>query len=349
MQECTATCMSVRSCVAATIVLLTGLAGCADPPDTPPSLFEVSLEEWGKFEAPIWVGDSPQGIVVGEQAGSLRLQDGTVILDLHDLVGSGGERGLLGVAFVGDDILVHHSDLQGNTVVAVYEPARRELFHLEQPYSNHNGGALLVGPDDRIYLGLGDGGDGGDPHGNGQNPATQLGSILRFDWDGELIPAADNPYDNGVWLYGVRNPWRFHFDAEGGLWVADVGQGKTEEDTYLPAGEASGANLGWNAFEGSQEFAKAVPDTVFPIIEYDHRGGRCSITGGVVVREGALAGQYLYGDWCSGTLWSYHDGASTVLLETDLRIVHIAETADGILIADHRGGVMRLTELALTA
>jgi glucose/arabinose dehydrogenase len=197
--------------------------------------------------------------------------------------------------------------------------SRRSILSVEQPYPNHNGGEIEFGPDGYFYIGLGDGGDAGDPEGNGQNTEVLLGKILRIDplnpGNGQeySIPS-DNPFADGdggapeVWLYGARNPWRFSFDAEtDDLWVADVGQNEWEEIDLLPAadGGGKGANLGWDRMEGTHSFEGDEPDDdVLPVYEYSHDDG-CSVTGGVVYRGSAvpeLAGAYLFSDFCQGTL-----------------------------------------------
>jgi glucose/arabinose dehydrogenase len=195
------------------------------------------------------------------------------------------------------------------------------VLAVDQPFANHNGGDVEFGPDGYLYFGLGDGGSAGDPEGNGQDPSTLLGSMLRIDPQGTLdgdepyaIPG-DNPFADGdagepeVWLYGLRNPWRFSFDpATDDLWIADVGQNAWEEINRLPAadGGGRGANLGWNELEGTHSFEGVNPDDgVLPVFEYPHDDGGCSVTGGVVYRGNAiagLAGAYLFGDLCNPTL-----------------------------------------------
>ena len=197
----------------------------------------------------------------------------------------------------------------------------RTVMVVEQPYDNHNGGDLAFGPDGMLYIGLGDGGAGGDPERRGLNLAELLGKMLRIDPatpSGDLaytIPA-DNPFvgtdgaRGEIWSIGLRNPWRYSFDPEtGDLWIADVGQGSIEEINVAPAtdgiGAGKGSNFGWSAYEGSQPFNDDVTaeNHSGPIFEYDHSGGRCSISGGVRARgEGAgpLAGWYVYADYCTG-------------------------------------------------
>ena len=187
------------------------------------------------------------------------------------------------------------------------------LLQVEQPYPNHNGGALAFGPDGYLYIALGDGGSANDPQGNGQNLDTLLGKILRIDVSGDpyLIPA-DNPYANGggrpeIWASGLRNPWRISFDQlRGDLYIADVGQGTWEEIDVYPVAAPGGLNFGWDYREGAHEFEGTPPDGLAlaePVAEYSHAEGGCSVTGGYVYRGSALPewqGVYLYGDFCTG-------------------------------------------------
>jgi glucose/arabinose dehydrogenase len=244
---------------------------------------------------------------------------------------------------------------------------RRELLRVEDPYPNHNGGHLALGPDGYLYIGLGDGGSGGDPHGHGQDTDTLLGSILRIDptappADGEYGIPADNPFaasggEPEIWLYGVRNPWRFSFDrATGDLWIGDVGQGEVEEIDRLPATNGRdagrGANLGWNLMEGSEPFEGENPaGGVLPIYEYTHDDG-CSVTGGYVYRGRAipaLTGAYLFADYCEPDLRAVRVAGDEVVEERswDLSLEAIqsfGEDADGelyVLLAS--GPLLRLT------
>ncbi|HET6399209.1 MAG TPA: PQQ-dependent sugar dehydrogenase, partial [Candidatus Thermoplasmatota archaeon] len=236
----------------------------------------------------------------------------------------------------------------------------RELFAMGQPYANHNGGTVTFGPDGRLYLGLGDGGGAGDPRGHAQSKDIRLGKVLRFDVDsfpsGPAVPAAGNPFyerggDRAIWVYGVRNPWRFSFDrATGDLWVADVGQNEWEEVNVLRSGRQAGANLGWDKFEGRQRFEQGdAPGHVPPVHVYSHAGGRCSVTGGFVYRGSAipgLAGQYVFGDYCSGEVWAL-DAArpreAHLLLRVDDRLASFGEDAAGELyVVGHGGSVHRL-------
>jgi glucose/arabinose dehydrogenase len=304
-------------------------------PNSEPSLDEVtvSTEQIAVVDQPIVMRPHPDGSVwVAERVGTvvgLDLETGTVgspVLDLSDEISTEGERGLLGMAFdpSGDRIYVHFSGLDGaaNLVSFTFDSAgidldtRAEHITVDQPFKNHNGGDLHFGTDNLLYMALGDGGAADDPEGNGQNTDTLLGSVLRLSVDGEDgydIPE-DNPFADGggrpeIYLYGVRNPWRFDIDGQtGDLWVADVGQGDVEEITYLDVGTTFGlgANLGWALSEGSESFEgrEAPEDEVGPIFDYTHDRG-CSITGGFVYRGDAIAGlngAYVYADYCEGAV-----------------------------------------------
>ena len=279
---------------------------------------------------------------VVEQGGTIRIiRDGKVLsapfLDIRDRVVAGGEQGLLGLAFAPDyatskRFYVYYTARgSGANTLAEFRAASadradpgsaRILFAQPDSESNHNGGQLQFGPDGLLYVGLGDGGGGNDQHGargNGQNKGTLLGKILRIDPRASggrpyTIPS-DNPFvgESGargeIYAYGLRNPWRFSFDrANGALVIADVGQNAVEEIDYAPKGRAKGANYGWRAIEGDRRnFDEPAPGAVAPVLTKDHDDGWCSITGGYVVRDPALkalAGRYVYGDYCLGQLRS---------------------------------------------
>jgi len=249
-------------------------------------------------------GDGSNRLFIIEQTGKIRiLKDGLLLtapfLDITDRVGSNGsERGLLGLAFhpnyaQNSNFSVNYTDKAGNTVIARFSVSKNDpnqadpnsefrLLHIQQPYPNHNGGEVDFGPDGFLYLGLGDGGSQGDPHGNGQSLNTLLGKILRIDVDhGQpyAIPS-DNPFAKGggkpeIWAYGLRNPWRFYFDRQtGDLYIGDVGQDLWEEIDFLPAGTPGGTNFGWNYFEGLHPYSNQPPPSglvvVDPITEYGH-------------------------------------------------------------------------------
>jgi glucose/arabinose dehydrogenase len=315
-------------------------------------------------------GDGSGRLFVVEKAGTIRIVRGGALapqpfLDITALVGSNGsEQGLLGLAFhpqyrTNGQFYVNYTDKRGNTVVSRYkvsdQPERADaasaslILGVDQPYPNHNGGNLVFGPDGYLYIGLGDGGSAGDPHGNGQNPNALLGKMLRIDVDHGApyaIPP-DNPfvgrsgYRPEVWALGLRNPWRYSFDrATGNLYIADVGQNVWEEVDFQPAGSRGGENYGWNKTEGAHCYpprAKCDPAAfVLPIGEYSHDKG-WSITGGQVYRgaaQPALTGAYFFADYCSGQFWSLHrggDGAwvQTELLKTSVQVSSFGEDEAG--------------------
>jgi glucose/arabinose dehydrogenase len=289
-------------------------------------------------------------LFVVEKTGGVRvIKDGALLptpfLDISDAVSTGSEQGLLSMAFHPDYasngfFYVDYTDVDGNTHVTRYsvsaadadvaDPASaKTILTVEQPFANHNGGLLLFGPDGKLYIGLGDGGSGGDPFGNGQDLGTLLGKILRIDVDAGdpyAIPP-DNPFvgragaRGEIWAYGLRNPWRFSFDAESGrLYVADVGQGAWEEVDVVPADEG-GHDFGWNIMEGAHCYNASSCDQTgltLPILEYSHDDG-CSITGGFVYRGSLvpdIVGQYFYSDYCSGFLRSFTFDGTTASTPT---------------------------------
>jgi glucose/arabinose dehydrogenase len=304
-------------------------------------------------------------------------QVGDPVLDISDSVVADGERGLLDIVFSpdGGTLYVHYSLApSGDARVAAYTMAGdevdtgsyRELLALEDPFPNHNGGEMEFGPDGYLYIALGDGGGGGDPEGNGQDTQALLGKILRIDPTNpsggqEYGIPADNPFADGaggrpeVWLYGVRNPWRFSFDrATGDLWIGDVGQNEWEEIDQLQAaaGGGRGANLGWNEVEATHPFeGGSNPDGgVLPVFEYSHDEG-CSVTGGVVYRGAAipgLGGAYLFSDYCQGDVRGLRvrDGQVTEERTFDAHVdqlVSFAEDAAGEVYAlSLLGGIYRL-------
>src|SRR3954468_5119070 len=288
----------------------------------------VSLAQIGSFASPVYL-TSPPGdprLFVVEQGGTVRLiRDGAVrpapFLDVTSRITSGGERGLLSIAFPPDyassglfyayftnangDIQVDElARSAGNPDVAEAGP-RRTLFTIPHPgQANHNGGQLQFGPDGLLYAGTGDGGGAGDPNGNAQNPASRLGKLLRID-------ARQAGAEPAVFALGLRNPWRFSFDRQtGDLTIGDVGQNTIEEVDFAPApGRGQGANYGWNRFEGNNQFSGSGDRSglTFPILTHTHADGWCSITGGYVVRDPLLpelAGRYVYGDYCKGDLYA---------------------------------------------
>ncbi len=321
-------------------------------------------------------GDGLGRLFFVEQRGLIRIwQDGKLLpdpfLDIHEIVGSGGsEQGLLGLAFHpqfsrNGFFYVNFTDREGNTHIARYARSsespnradansRLDLLKINQPYENHNGGSLAFGPDGFLYLGVGDGGSGGDPLGNGQSLNTLLGKILRLDVDSAAPYAlpADNPFGSEVWAYGLRNPWKLAFDPlTGDLYLGDVGQGDWEEVDFLPAGTPGGANFGWNLMEGTHPYNGAdSAELTAPVAEYAHGEG-CSVTGGAVYRGAmpAWQGVFLYGDFCSGRIWGLlPQGASwtsLLLYQTDFNISAFGQDETGeIYLADYNvGRIYRLT------
>lgn len=302
----------------------------------------IRLEQIGdRFRSPVYV-TSPPGdsrLFVVEQAGRIRvIKDGRAggqpFLDIASRVRSGGEQGLLSMAFHPDYrtngwFYVNFTDRNGDTHIErftasanpdVADPASmRLIMKIDQPYSNHNGGLVMFGPDGMLYIGMGDGGSGGDPKGNGQNRHARLGKILRIDvsrGDPYTIPAG-NPFANGrdgareVWATGMRNPWRFSFDrAAGLLYIGDVGQNREEEIDVAPASRG-GINYGWNIMEGAECFRSSGCDRNglhAPVLTFPTSGGNCSVIGGYVYRGKLLpqiVGHYLYSDYCGGWLRSF--------------------------------------------
>ena len=324
--------------------------------ETSPSLGPTAVS-WaidvivGGLANPVDVASARDGsgrLFVVEQAGLIRIVDGGRLLDrpfldITSRIASGGERGLLGLAFhpgfpAEPRFFVDYTDLDGKTIVAEYSVdgsdtdaananSERVLLEIDQPFPNHNGGGLAFGPDGMLYIATGDGGSGGDPQGNGRRLDTLLAKILRIDVDGETAlgepetdgPAYRIPDDNPfvgdadaapeIWLTGLRNPWRIRFDREtGNLWIGDVGQGAWEEIDMAPAGRG-GLDFGWNRMEGSHCFAPQVgcdeTGLTLPVAEYGHDQG-CAVIGGVVIRDRDqpwLDGSFIFSDSCSANFW----------------------------------------------
>jgi glucose/arabinose dehydrogenase len=377
--------LPLRSLAVASIVLV--LLGCAgDKGDeaggssvstggspsstTPEQSGRLALEEVvSGLDSPLFVAAAPgeeSRLYVVEREGRIRVvEDGRLMdkpfLDIVHLVTSGGEQGLLSVAFHPDYaenglFYVDYTDLAGDTRVIEYRAGGgaprsvRQLLFVDQPYANHNGGQLQFGPDGLLYVGMGDGGAGGDPEDRAQDLGERLGKLLRLDVN---RPGADWE----VVAYGLRNPWRFSFDREtGDLYIGDVGQGEWEEIDFLPAGARGLVNFGWDAFEGNHVYEDKEPNDagrlVAPVAEYSHDAG-CSVTGGYVYRGEAVPaarGRYFYGDFCSGTVWSIdvRDGEASRPRREPFTVDSLAsfgEDAGGELyLVSLDGAVFRLAE-----
>ncbi len=370
-------------------------------PENTPSPFSAGISDasayaWRplpvRFDKPVGIqnaGDGSGRLFIVEQPGRIRVLPPSgllaeTFLDLTERVGSQGfEQGLLGLAFHPNYaetgfFYVNYTDLQGNTVIARFQVSEADanraspdsetvLLRVQQPYSNHNGGALAFGPDGYLYLGLGDGGSGGDPQNNAQSTETLLGKILRLDVDhGDpySIPASNPFFVSGgraeIWAMGLRNPWRFSFDRlTGDLYIGDVGQNQWEEIDYLSAeqileGETGRAfNFGWRLYEGDHPFSGTAPQDLVlipPVAEYSHQYG-CSVTGGVVYRGAELPawqGIYLYGDFCTGLVWGLWRNPqggweNQLLFENAGSISTFGEDERGeIYLADHNGLIFQL-------
>jgi glucose/arabinose dehydrogenase len=318
------------------------------------------------LEEPVYV-TAPRSernrLYVVEQGGVIRVADrgklrAAPFLDISSQVLSGGEQGLFSIAFHpqyprNPRFYVQYTDRGGDTRVVEYRsngtralPATaRRLFFSDDPYGNHNGGQLVFGPDRRLYFTIGDGGAGGDPENRSQNMRSLFGKLLSI-----------NVATKGLKIeaLGLRNAWRFTFDrANGDLYIGDVGQGELEEINYLPSSSPGLENYGWDVYEGSERYESKSPGPgklVFPVAEYSHSNG-CSVTGGYVYRgsNASLRGRYIYGDYCSGIVWSFtiQDGKARGLRREAFRIeglTSFGEDAAGELYAvSHGGTVYRLT------
>lgn len=380
--------------LAALPLLAALLAGCSeDVPPAPPADEGIALRPFlTGFSQPVFAthaGDGSGRLFIVEQGGTIKVWGGTTAstattylqVDESNRVASGGERGLLGLAFHPDfeengRLFVYYTATAngGDITLAEYHAdpeaqqadasSQRVLLTIEHSdFSNHNGGMLAFGPDGYLYMGTGDGGSGGDPDNNAQNLDSLLGKVLRLDVDSAVAPIPylipeDNPFPTRtrgaeIWAYGLRNPWRFSFDrATGDLWIADVGQQRYEEVNREAADSPGGVNYGWSRYEGKHLYDsdRSAPDAVQPVAEYDHDGGHCAVTGGYVYRGDALPslqGAYLLADYCTGYVWSLRlvDGDWDLrrILDTGHNISSFGEDEDGELyVVDHGGDVLKV-------
>lgn len=339
------------------------LAGCGSTPSTTaPTTTSQAVNTKVMYSTTV-IGDikSPVDLVermpsdawfyVVSQAGTIQQwsRDGRTketVLDVSSSIAFGGERGLLGLAFRNVDnewqAILNRTNRDGHTEITIttvnddgsfasLTSPGKLVMRIEQPYQNHNGGAVLVGPDNMVYIGMGDGGGANDPERLAQDMSSLLGKILRINPSvagGYSIPEG-NPFTSfphpEIWALGVRNPWRMTFDSHGTLWVADVGQNEWEEVTALPGDNnypgGRGANLGWSAFEGTHAFNSDVTtaNPVVPVYEYNHSKGGCSISGAAMGNNTTTpgrAGWFYFGDYCAGTVWAIlTDGSTTIGVE----------------------------------
>ena len=327
--------------------------------------------------------DSSHRLFMVEKAGRIFiLKDGQTLgdpfLDIRSRVLSGGERGLLSLAFSPDykssgNFYVWYTEDDGDTVLSRFNVSgdpdianansEEKLLTVAQPFSNHNGVRLQFGGDGMLYLGIGDGGSANDPGQRAQDGSTLLGKLIRIDVDpvhGTFAVPPDNPFlgDAGVrdeiWALGLRNPWRISFDQQtGDLYIADVGQGSLEEVNFQPASSAGGENYGWDIMEGTEctEVECDQSGLTLPVTEYTHADG-CSITGGEVYRGSAypnLQGKYLFGDFCSGKIWSLarpgNDWVTTQLVDTSYAITTFGMAEDhGVYLANQSGGIYLISD-----
>ena len=350
------------------------------------------------LEKPVHITHASDGrgrLFIVEQPGRVRIFNNgalqpTPFLDISDRVHCCGERGLLSIAFppnfaVKGYFYVNYTNAAGNTVISrfsvsgsgdIADPASESLIlTIDQPFPNHNGGQIAFGPDGMLYIGMGDGGGGGDPLGSGQDLASLLGKLLRIDVESGIPPyaiPATNPFvavNNvrpEIWASGLRNPWRFSFDRDtGDLYIADVGQNQYEEINFQPAASPGGENYGWNILEGShcyQQSSCNSPGLMLPVMEYDHNSGDRSITGGHVYRGGVfprMRGIYFFADFVSGRVAGIRSSATgfeaALLADTDFAIGSFGENEQGeIYLADYNGAIYRIedtirySELTLT-
>lgn len=369
------------------------LAGCgSDSRVTPTSTTEASNTTVSYSTTVIGTIDSPVDLVersaddawmyVVSQTGiiqkwSLDGKQRTTILDISAVTSVGGERGLLGLAFRQVDsqwqAFLNRTDNNGDTVVSILlvnddgtfmstsDPGA-EVMSITQPYANHNGGGLAVGPDNMLYIATGDGGSANDPERRALDMSSLLGKVLRINprpTGGYDIPQ-DNPFTDSqnpeIWSVGLRNPWRFTFDAHGTMWIADVGQNEWEEVNALAATDGAvggrGANLGWSAYEGTHRFNTDVSasESLTPVYEYSHDKNRCSISGAAVgnnTTTPSRAGWFFFGDYCSGEVTAIlTDGSSTIGEErvaADLgNVVAVRSTTNTMYILTGDGKVREL-------
>ncbi len=352
----------------------------------PPVGGALRLVTAGTFQSPLQVVAVPGDprVFVVQQSGEVRiLRDGriagTPFLDISDQVSNGNEQGLLSLAFAPDYATsglayVNYTDRTGDTRVVEYrvdaasrdrlDPStRREVLHVPQPFSNHNGGLVLFDPSGMLVVGMGDGGSGNDPGNRAQNLDDLLGKLLRIDprkpsGDRAYGIPADNPFVGRrdarpeILAYGLRNPWRFSYAADGALWLGDVGQNAREEIDLVPPAALPGANFGWRRYEGDRvnRGGDQIDETrlVRPVAVLDHGNRRCSITGGLEYtgRLSALKGRYLFGDVCSGEVFAMRRGEQPQRLPftVDAVVSFGLDSAGELYAVSLAGSLVRITD-----
>ena len=353
------------------------LSSSPTPPPAKIALEEVIAEGLSKPVFLTHAGDKSGRLFVVEQVGRILIMHKTQLLkvpflDITTRIVNEGERGLLGLAFHphysrnGRFFVYYTREQDAATVVAEYHvstnPKRADtkekiLLIVPQPYGNHNGGMIAFGIDGYLYIGLGDGGSGGDPGNRAQNPSELLGKILRIDIDGDgpySIPST-NPYATGggrseIFASGFRNPWRFSIDHQTGeLWAGDVGQHDWEEIDLVEVG----GNYGWRIMEGKHCYNPAqdcpTERLILPVTEYANAGGRCAVTGGYVYRGrqvSSIKGTYVFGDFCSGEIFGLRETNQEVLLDSNLQISSFGEDEDGeMFVLGHSGSIHRIANI----
>ncbi len=348
----------------------------------------VILESFGPtFNSPVEIKNAgDERLFIVEKSGKIKIlnSDGSVnstpFLDIEDRVSiSGNERGLLGLAFhpnypENPYFFVNYTNNSGNTTISKFSVSSNEniantnetiLLTINQPYANHNGGCINFGPDGNLYIGMGDGGSGGDPQNYSQNTNSLLGKMLRINVNSGVYSIPDdNPFGSEIWSTGLRNPWKFSFDSENGnLWIADVGQNEFEE-INLVIDNPSNINYGWRCYEGNEPYnTSGCPSAglTFPVGTYSHYNSgefKCSITGGYVYRGEniiGISGAYFFADYCSGEIGmlSYNDAQE---FEMNLTFANITgswvtfgqDIYGELYIASINGGLYKIVDAALS-
>jgi len=374
------------------LVFFGTIGGCGggdgDSSDEMTPAQDISLQQIStNLDNPTTIVSASDGtgrLFITEQEGTILIYDGnqilgTPFLDIESKVLCCGERGLLGLAFHPNHssngfFYVNYTDNSGDTVVERYtvsgnpnvanSNSYQVVITYSQPASNHNGGHLSFGPDGFLYISSGDG--GGSPGNRAQETTNLLGKILRVDVNSDDFPGdpnknysipGSNPFSNEIWVYGLRNPWKFSFDNSGNLFIGDVGEGSNEEISYQSSTSLGGENYGWQCFEGNSVFDNNCPliAHIPPIIQYTHASGNCSVTGGFRYRGSQipdLDDDYIYGDFCSGRIWhatetSPGNWSESLLINSSISIAAFGEDDSGELyIADNpfsgSGGIYKI-------